>query len=121
MKTIMIVDDQAEIRELVEITLGISDYNIVTAADGESAKAAARKAQPDLIILDVMMGGRMEGYEVCRDLKADPATADCRVIMLTGRAEEVDRERGLQAGADDYFTKPFSPLELINKVEEMLG
>ena len=121
MKTIMIVDDQLEIRDLVEVTLGIGDYRIVKAADGDSAKKAAKETHPDLIILDVMMGGKMEGYDVCRDLKKDPRTSDCRVIMLTGRTEELDRERGMEAGADDYFTKPFSPLELINKVEEFLG
>ena len=121
MKKILIVDDQREVRELVEATLNIGDYHIFKASDGEGALAIAQEAHPDLIILDIMMPGGMDGYEVCRRLKSDPETANCRVVMLTARGEEADRQKGAEVGADDYFVKPFSPLELLNKVEEILG
>ena len=121
MKTIMIVDDKADVRELVEVTLGISDFRIVMASDGKSAIEKAREVRPDLVILDVIMGDDMDGFEVCKALKTDPETAEVHVIMLTARARDGDRERGLDAGADDYLTKPFSPLELMNKVEDILG
>ena len=121
MKTILIVDDKADVRELVEVTLGISDFRIVMASNGVGAIEKAREVHPDLVILDVIMDDDMDGFEVCRALKGDPETADSHVIMLTARARDGDREKGMDAGADDYLTKPFSPLELMNKVEDILG
>jgi len=121
MKKILIVDDQLEVRELVEVTLNIGDYRIFKAADGKSALEIARDAKPDLVILDVMMPGNIDGYEVCRRLKSDPTTASSRIVMLTARGRDADRDQGKEVGADDYFVKPFSPLELLNKVEEILG
>lgn len=122
MKKILIVDDQQEVRELVEVTLRIGEYTIRQAASGDQALVIARAEHPDLILLDVMMpSSSIDGYEVCRQLKSDPMTKKISIVMLTARGQEADIEMGKQAGADDYFTKPFSPLQLMNKVEELLG
>ncbi|MDO9527671.1 MAG: response regulator [Syntrophales bacterium] len=121
MKKILIVDDQLQIRELVEVTLRGEDCLILQAKSGEEAIKIVKAEKPDLIIMDVMMPGKIDGLEATRILKNDPETKDCTIIMLTAKGQEADREKGLEAGADDYFTKPFSPLELIRKVEEILG
>jgi len=118
MKTLLIADDEAGVRALVRMTLEGGDYEIVEAADGEEALALARERHPDLTLLDVMMPG-LTGVEVCRALKDDPSTRDLRIVILTAKAQDADREEGLTAGADDYFTKPFSPLSLIQKVDEV--
>lgn len=120
MKTIMIVDDQMEIRELVEVTLNVGEYRMLKAKSGEEALALARLHQPDLIIMDVMMPGGMDGLQATRLLREDAATCHSKIIMLTAKGQKADIEKGLQAGADDYFVKPFSPLDLIRKVEEIL-
>lgn len=122
MKKILIVDDQVEVRELVEVTLRIGDFKILQAENGPKALEIARVEKPELILLDVMMPeGGLDGFEVCEQLKKDPETAGLTIIMLTAKGQDVDKERGKQVGADYYFTKPFSPLELMNKVEEVLG
>ena len=122
MKKILIVDDQPEIRELVDVTLRIGDYMIWQAASGDAALVLARAEHPDLILLDVMMpNSSMDGFEVCRQLRSDPMTRDISIVMLTARGQETDIELGKLVGADDYFTKPFSPLQLMQKVEELLG
>lgn len=122
MKKILIVDDQPEIRELVDVTLRIGDYTILQAVSGDQALAVARAEHPDLILLDVMMpNSSIDGFEVCRQLKSDPLTQNINIVMLTARGQEADQELGQQVGADDYFTKPFSPLQLMKKIEELLG
>ena len=121
MKKVLIVDDQLEVRELVEVTLRTEDYQIFQAENGENAIKMAKAERPDLIIMDIMMPGGMDGIEATRILKNAPETKDCIVIMLTAKGQEIDRQKGFEAGADDYFAKPFSPLELINKVEEVIG
>ncbi|UCC87024.1 MAG: response regulator [Anaerolineales bacterium] len=122
MKKILIVDDQQEVRELVDVTLRIGDYVIWQAESGDQALATARSEHPDLILLDVMMPkSTFDGFEVCQQLKSDPTTKDIYIVMLTARGQEADVEMGKKVGADDYFTKPFSPLELMTKVEELLG
>jgi CheY-like chemotaxis protein len=121
MKTILIVDDRAEVRELVEVTLEIENYRILQADSGEKAVEIARKEKPDLILMDVMMPGGMDGLEATRILKNDPETGNCPIIILTAKGQEYDRTEGKKAGADDYFVKPFSPLDLLRKVEELLG
>jgi CheY-like chemotaxis protein len=122
MKKILIVDDQPEVRELVDVTLRIGEYTIWQAANGDQALTVAHAKHPDLILLDVMMpNSSIDGFEVCRRLKSDPATQNIYVVMLTARGQDTDLEMGRQVGADDYFTKPFSPLLLMNKVEELLG
>lgn len=121
MKKILIVDDRLEVRELVEVTLRPGDYKIMQAESGERAVEIARAEQPDLIIMDVMLPGGMDGLETTRILKKDPATRTSTILMLTAKGQQIDRKAGLDAGADDYFVKPFRPLELIKKVEEILG
>lgn len=120
MRKILIVDDQVEVRELVEVTLRSEDYKVLQAENGEKGIEMAKAEKPDLIIMDIMMPGDMDGLEATRRIKNDHETKDCKVIMLTAKGQETDREKGLEAGADDYFIKPFSPLELIRKVEEIL-
>lgn len=122
MKKILIVDDQVEVRELVQVTLEIGDYQILSAENGQQAVDIARVEHPDIILLDIMMpGSDVDGLEACRLLKADPATADITIVMLSAKGQEVDIETGKIAGADDYFTKPFSPIALIEKVESVIG
>ena len=120
-KQILIVDDQSEVRELVSVTLEVEPYDILQAENGQQALDMAASHIPDLILLDVMMPDGMNGLEVCRRIKENPALRDIPVIMLTARGQEVDVEEGYAAGADEYFTKPFSPLELITKVEQFLA
>lgn len=122
MKKILMVDDQAKIRRLVTLTLkGVNDYAIIEADSGEKAIELARKEKPDLIFMDIMMPGKIDGMEALRLLKEDPETKDITVIMLTAKGQKRDVEMGLENGADDYFVKPFSPMELIQKVEGILG
>ena len=121
MKKILIVDDQKKIRELVEVTLRLEGYQIFLAKSGDEAIKLARAEKPDLVIMDIMMPGGMDGLEATRILKNDPETKDCTIIMLTAKGQQADRDAGLEVGAVDYFSKPFSPLELIKKVEEVLG
>ncbi len=120
MKKILIVDDQLEVRELVSVTLEIGPYTILTAENGNQALEIARAEMPDLILLDVMMPNGPDGLEVCSELKRDPATQGLYIIMLTSKGQEWDVRAGYDSGADDYFIKPFSPLDLMNKVEEVL-
>ena len=120
MKTVLIADDEEAIRALVIATLGNSDaYALLSAGDGESALKLIREAVPDLVFLDVMMPGR-NGIEVCREIMSDPALKHIKVVMLTALGAEQDRQRALDAGASDYFTKPFSPTKLLQKVRELL-
>ena len=122
MKKILVVDDQKEIRELVEITLRMGDYQIFQAGTGPEAIEIARREKPNLMFLDVMMPeGGMDGFDVCAKLKNDPETAGITIIMLTALGQEEDKGRGSAAGADDYFTKPFSPLKLMKKTDEILS
>jgi CheY-like chemotaxis protein len=122
MKKILIVDDQIEVRELVQVTLEIGDYQILSAENGQQAIDIAKAEHPDIILLDIMMpGSDIDGLEACRRLKSDPVTADITIVMLSAKGQEVDIETGKFAGADDYFTKPFSPIALIEKVESVIG
>lgn len=122
MKKILIVDDKPDVRELVEVTLDIGDYQLSQAENGSQALEIARSEKPDLILLDVMMpGSDLDGFQVCEQLKNDPNTKDIIIIMLTAMGQLVDKQRGNEVGCNGYFTKPFSPLALLNKVEEVLG
>ncbi len=120
MKKILIVDDQVEVRELVEATLRVGDYKILQAKSGEEGIEIAKSEKPDLIIMDVMMPGGMDGFEATKILKNNPDTKDNVIIMLTAKGQQADREKGIEVGANGYFSKPFSPLELIKNVEEHL-
>src|SRR5438105_7676803 len=120
MKTkILVVDDEPDVLHLVEHNLLAANYEIITAADGAEALKRARAALPNLIILDLMLP-ELDGLEVCKLLRRDPSTAAIPIIMLTARAAEMDRVLGLELGADDYVTKPFSPRELVLRVKRLL-
>ncbi len=122
MKKILIVDDQREIRDLIATTLRIGPYEIFQAANGPEALNLARRERPDLILLDVMMeAGGMDGFEACRRIKTAMETSHSFVMILTARGQKSDLEQGFAAGANDYFTKPFSPLELMAKVDEVMS
>ena len=116
---ILVVDDEPEAVELVEFNLQKAGFLVITATDGAAALKKARSDQPDLIVLDLMMP-EIDGLEVCKILRRDSATARIPIIMLTARAAEVDRIVGLELGADDYVTKPFSPRELVLRVNKIL-
>lgn len=117
---ILVVDDEVYILHILDFSLGAEGFDVITATDGEEALAKAQREKPDLIILDVMMP-RLDGYETCRRLKSDPGTKDIPVLLLTARGRDEDRQRGIESGADDYITKPFSPNKLINRVSDILG
>lgn len=117
---ILVVDDEPEAVELVEFNLKQAGYEVATAADGAEALKKTRALLPSLVVLDLMLP-EMDGLEVCKMLRRDPATADVPIIMLTAKAAEIDRVLGLELGADDYLTKPFSPRELVLRVKKMLA
>ncbi|MHB8688031.1 MAG: response regulator transcription factor [Candidatus Dormibacteraceae bacterium] len=119
MRTVLIADDESSIRLLVHATIESDDYTVVEAADGAQAWALTKELKPSLVLLDVQMPGQ-SGLEVLRAIKADPNLKATRVILLTSKAQERDIEVGLIAGADFYLTKPFSPLDLLTRVEEAL-
>ena len=117
---ILVVDDEPEAVELVEFNLKQAGYAVSTAVDGAEALKKARAQPPDLIVLDVMLP-EMDGFEICKTLRLEPVTARVPVIMLTAKAAEIDRVLGLELGADDYLTKPFSPRELLLRVKKILA
>lgn len=113
MKKILIVEDHADIRRLIRMTLEFEDCEIHEAADGAAGWAAVNRLRPDLVLLDVMMPGETSGLELCLAIKIDPALAGVKVIMLSARGSSADCQAGLQAGADAYLVKPFSPMQLL--------
>ena len=116
---ILIVDDEEDVLELVQYNLDRSGYHVETAISGEQALTKTKKKIPDLIILDLMLPG-MDGLEVCKQLKSDVKTEGVPIIMLTAKGEEADIVTGLELGADDYVTKPFSPKVLVARVRRLL-
>ncbi|MCL5957940.1 MAG: response regulator [Chloroflexi bacterium] len=118
-KRILVVDDDDAIRNLVAFTLADETYEVLLARGGIEALRLAAENQPALLFLDVEMPDK-NGFEVCREVKSDPRTSSATVVMLTALASESDIALGREAGADDYFIKPFSPLALLRKVEEIL-
>jgi DNA-binding response OmpR family regulator len=120
MNRVLVVDDDADIRELVTFKLEQAGYMVQAAADGQLGLDAALAKPPDLILLDLMMP-KLSGIEVCRLLREHAATADTPVILFTAKAQEADVQRGFSAGADDYIVKPFSPRELIARVQAVLA
>ncbi|MEX2492611.1 MAG: response regulator [Nitrospirales bacterium] len=117
--TVLIVDDEKDLVDLVRYHLEKDGLHCLEARDGETALQLARERTPDLIVLDLMLPG-VDGLEVCRKLRKDPKTASAAIIMLTAKAEEVDRIVGLEMGADDYMVKPFSPRELVARVKAVM-
>ncbi|TYP54927.1 response regulator transcription factor [Thermosediminibacter litoriperuensis] len=116
---ILVVDDEPNILELVKFNLENSGFKVITAADGQQALDLVQEEQPDLVILDIMLPG-IDGMEVCRILRRQRTTRDIPVILLTAKTEEIDKVLGLEMGADDYITKPFSPRELAARVKAVL-
>ena len=116
---ILIVDDEPETVEIVEFNLKQAGFGVISAGDGDEALRKAKANIPSLIVLDLMLP-ELDGTEVCKLLRRDPATATIPVIMLTAKATELDRVLGLELGADDYLTKPFSPRELVLRVKKLL-
>ncbi len=120
MRTILIADDEPSLRLLVKATIISDEYTVLEAADGEEAWQVLQDQQPAVALLDVAMPGR-SGLELARAIKADATLASTYVILLTSRAQPSDVATGLATGADRYLTKPFSPLELLDAVEQALG
>ena len=120
-KTILLVDDEEPILALMSATLGGGDrYCLLFASNGDEAIKVCQDVKPDLLFLDIMMPD-LDGYEVCRSLKQNPSTTDIKIIMLTAMAQEFDRHKAVEVGADEYMTKPLSPTMLLERVEEILG
>jgi two-component system alkaline phosphatase synthesis response regulator PhoP len=113
---VLVVDDEEYIQHILNFSFGAEGFEVITASDGEEAVTMARSERPDIIVLDIMMP-KMDGYEACKQIKADPQTQNIPVILLTAKGREVDRKLGAEAGADDYVVKPFSPGRLIERVE----
>lgn len=121
MKKILIIEDQPDIRKLVRMTLDFNDYEIHDTADAETGMRMVEEIGPDLILLDIMMPGRMDGLALCRLLKNSDTHRSIPLILLTARGQQADREAGVNAGADEYMVKPFSPIRLIEVVETFLS
>jgi DNA-binding response OmpR family regulator len=117
---ILVVDDEPNIVLSLEFLMKQAGFQVRTAADGEAGLAAIAAELPDLVLLDVMMP-RKNGYEVCQAIRANPDWKTVRIIMLTAKGREVEREKGLALGADDYITKPFSTQEVVERVRELLA
>ena len=120
MYKILIIEDQQDVRKLIRITLDFEEYEIHEAPDADVGHQIIQDIKPDLIVLDVMMPGEMDGYGLCDNLKSSPEYEDIPVIMLTARGQLSDREAGLRAGADDYMVKPFSTIKLVDVVDNLL-
>ncbi|MCX8116408.1 MAG: response regulator transcription factor [Desulfobacterota bacterium] len=118
-KPILIIEDEKDIADLIEYHLTQSGFQVLQTQSGPSGLEQARRLRPALIVLDLMLPG-MDGRDLCRALKSDPATRSIPIVMLTAKAEEVDRIVGFEIGADDYVTKPFSPRELVLRIKAIL-
>ena len=118
-RTVLVCDDERHILESVTYVVRQEGYQVLTAEDGEQALCRARSERPDLVVLDIQLPDK-SGLEVCRELKSDPETRGIYVILLTALGRERDEEAGLQSGADEFLTKPFSPRELRRRLHELL-
>ncbi len=117
---ILVVDDEIYIVHILDFSLGMEGYQVITALDGEQGLEKAQTERPDLIVLDIMMP-KLDGYETCKALKADPATRAIPVILLSAKGRNMDQKIGFEVGADDYITKPFSPRKLVERINAILG
>src|SRR5512140_2160736 len=118
-KRILVVDDEIYIVHILEFTLTMEGYEVLTAADGEEALRKMEQDRPDLVVLDIMMP-KLDGYEVCRRIRQDEDFGQVPIILLSAKGRPIDRETGLDVGADDYIVKPFSPRRLLEKIRELL-
>jgi DNA-binding response OmpR family regulator len=117
---ILVVDDEVNITQILQFSIGAEGFDVLTAQNGEEAIEKARREQPDLIILDIMMP-KIDGYEACRILKANPLTRNIPVVLLTAKGREIDKRLGFEVGATDYIVKPFSPNKLIERIHRLLS
>lgn len=118
-KRILIVEDHADIRRLIRMTLEFENHEIHEAANADEGLLAVRGLMPDLLLLDIMMPGDMNGLDLCRLVKSDPSLGMPQVVLLTARGQSQDIEAGMNAGADSYLLKPFSPLKLIETIANL--
>ena len=118
--TVLVVDDDPVIQRLLRVNFEMEGYTVLVASDGLEGLARARSERPDIVVLDIMMP-KMSGLDVARTLKSDPDTADIPVMLLSAKAQEADLRAGDESGADGYLTKPFDPLLLLQRVEELIG
>ena len=118
--SILVVDDEPNIVLSLEFIMQKEGYDVRIAKDGEAALKAIREKVPDLVLLDIMMPA-MSGYEVCQRIRANPEWKDIRIVMLTAKGREVDQEKGMAMGADEYITKPFATRDLMARVKMVLG
>ncbi|NBW79094.1 MAG: response regulator [Betaproteobacteria bacterium] len=116
----LIVDDQPDIRKLIMLTMESEDFELHEADNGVDALHMARNLRPAVMLLDVMMPGGLDGYQVCEEIKLDPDLRNTMVIMLTARGQRTDIERGQSVGCDAYLVKPFSPIELLDTVDRLV-
>ena len=119
-RTILVVDDEPFICRSLTFVLRKENYRVLEARNGEEALAIIRGQKPDLVFLDVMMP-KVNGFQVTEQVRADPTLANVKIILLTAKGQESDREVGKQAGANDYMTKPFSPTKILDRAREILG
>ncbi len=117
---ILVVDDEIYIVHILDFSLGMEGYEVITALDGEQALEKMKSDKPDLIVLDIMMP-KLDGYEVCKAIKSSPETRQIPVILLSAKGRNVDQKLGFDVGADDYITKPFSPRKLVERINQLLG
>jgi len=116
----LIVDDQPDIRKLIMLTMESEDFELHEADNGVDALHMARNLRPAVMLLDVMMPGGLDGYQVCEEIKMDPDLRNTMVILLTARGQRTDIERGQAVGCDSYLVKPFSPIELLDTVDRLV-
>jgi two-component system, OmpR family, alkaline phosphatase synthesis response regulator PhoP len=117
---ILVVDDEIYIVHILDFSLGMEGYEVITALDGEQALERMKLERPDLVVLDIMMP-KLDGYEVCKAIKSNPTTKQTPVILLSAKGRNVDQKLGFDVGADDYITKPFSPRKLVERINQLLG
>lgn len=119
-KRVLVVDDEPNIRLSLEFLMRKAGYEVTGVEDGEAALAAVKEATPDLMLLDVTLP-KLNGYEVCEAVRANPEWKGVRILMLTARGREIEREKGLALGADDYVTKPFATKDVVERVQALLS
>jgi two-component system alkaline phosphatase synthesis response regulator PhoP len=117
---VLVVDDEVNITQILEFSIGAEGFEVIAAQNGEEAIEKARREQPDLIILDIMMP-KIDGYEACRILKANPLTRNIPVVLLTAKGRDIDKRLGMEVGATDYIVKPFSPNRLVERINQLLS
>jgi len=118
--TILVVDDDPVILQLLQVNFEMEGFTVITAADGQQGVDRTRADRPDVVVSDVMMP-RMSGIELVAELKGDPSTSGIPILLLTAKAQQTDIGAGMDAGADDYVTKPFEPLDLVDRVNRLLN